>query len=143
MESDFPDAAPDEVMFSPAVRAAQEHDGSRAAYARRAAAGAFGQALSADTIAFIQARNSAYLATASADGQPYMQHRGGPPGFIKVLDKHTIAFADFSGNRQYITQGNLTENPKANIFIMDYVHRRRVKIWGTAEVIEDDPALIA
>ncbi|RYX90351.1 MAG: pyridoxamine 5'-phosphate oxidase, partial [Bradyrhizobiaceae bacterium] len=83
------------------------------------------------------------LATASADGQPYMQHRGGPKGFIKVLDRSTLAFADFSGNRQYITQGNLAENPKANIFIMDYAQRRRVKIWGTAKVVEDDAALLA
>jgi predicted pyridoxine 5'-phosphate oxidase superfamily flavin-nucleotide-binding protein len=72
-----------------------------------------------------------------------MQHRGGPKGFVKILDKQTLAFADYSGNRQYITQGNLAENPKANIFIMDYAHRRRVKLWGTARVVEDDPALLA
>jgi hypothetical protein len=83
-----------------------------------------------------------YFATASADGQPYIQHRGGPKGFIKVLDNNTIAFADYSGNRQYITQGNLSENPKANIFVMDYAHRRRVKIWGEARVVDDDPALL-
>ena len=85
--------------------------------------------------------NSFYLATALADGQPYIQHRGGPKGFVKILDKNTIAFADYSGNRQYITQGNLSENPKAHIFVMDYAHRRRVKIWGEARVVEDDPAL--
>ncbi|MFN5523099.1 pyridoxamine 5'-phosphate oxidase family protein, partial [Bradyrhizobium sp.] len=84
---------------------------------------------------------SFYLATASADGQPYIQHRGGPKGFLKVLDSRTLAFADFSGNRQYITQGNLSENPRAYIFLMDYAHRRRVKIWGTARVVEDDAAL--
>ena len=83
------------------------------------------------------------LATASADGQPYIQHRGGPKGFVKVLDKNTLAFADYSGNRQYITQGNLSENPKAHIFVMDYAHRRRVKIWGEARVVDDDPALTA
>ena len=93
--------------------------------------------------AFLADTDSLFLATASADGQPYMQHRGGPKGFVKVLDKHTLAFADFSGNRQYITQGNLAENPKANIFIMDYAHRRRVKLWGTARVVEDDAALLA
>ena len=77
----------------------------------------------------------------SADGQPYIQHRGGPKGFVKILDKTTIAFADYGGNRQYITQGNLSENPKAYIFVMDYAHRRRVKIWGEARVVDDDPAL--
>ena len=79
----------------------------------------------------------------SADGQPYIQHRGGPKGFVRILDKNTLAFADYSGNRQYITQGNLSENPKANIFLMDYAHRRRVKIWGEARVVDDDPALLA
>ena len=83
-----------------------------------------------------------YFATASADGQPYIQHRGGPKGFIRVLDKNTLAFADYSGNRQYITQGNLSENNKAHIFLMDYAHRRRVKIWGEARVVDDDPALL-
>ncbi len=87
--------------------------------------------------------DSFFLATASADGQPYIQHRGGPKGFIKVLDKNTLAFADYSGNRQFITQGNLSENPKAYIFLMDYAHRRRVKIWGEARVVDDDPALLA
>ncbi len=91
--------------------------------------------------AFLAEANSFFLATAHADGQPYIQHRGGPKGFVKVLDKHTLAFADYSGNRQYITQGNLSENPKAYIFVMDYAHRRRVKIWGEARVVEDDPAL--
>lgn len=92
--------------------------------------------------AFLADTDSLFLATASADGQPYMQHRGGPKGFVKIRDKHTLGFADYSGNRQYITQGNLAENPKANIFIMDYAHRRRVKLWGTARVVEDDPALL-
>ncbi len=86
--------------------------------------------------------NSFYFATASAEGQPYIQHRGGPKGFIKILDKNTLAFADYSGNRQYITQGNLSENPKAYIFVMDYAHRRRVKLWGEARVVEDDDALL-
>jgi predicted pyridoxine 5'-phosphate oxidase superfamily flavin-nucleotide-binding protein len=91
--------------------------------------------------AFLADANSFYLATASADGQPYIQHRGGPKGFLKVLDKQTLAFTDYAGNRQYITQGNLSENPKAYIFVMDYAHRRRVKIWGEARVVEDDEAL--
>lgn len=93
--------------------------------------------------AFLAETNSFFLATASADGQPYIQHRGGPKGFIKVLDSKTLAFANYAGNRQYISQGNLSENPKAHIFVMDFAHRRRVKIWGTARMIEDDPALLA
>ena len=84
-----------------------------------------------------------FLGTASADGQPYIQHRGGPPGFLKVIDDRTIGFADFAGNRQYITLGNLSENPKAHLFLIDYAGRRRVKLWGEARVIENDPDLIA
>jgi predicted pyridoxine 5'-phosphate oxidase superfamily flavin-nucleotide-binding protein len=83
-----------------------------------------------------------YLGTASAEGQPYIQYRGGPPGFLKVLDDRTLAFADFGGNRQYITLGNLSENPRAFIFLMDYANRRRVKLWGTARVVEDDDKLL-
>ena len=93
--------------------------------------------------AFIAEQRSVFLATATRDGQPYVQHRGGPPGFLRVLDDKTIAFADFKGNRQYITQGNLADNPKAHLFLIDYGHRRRVKIWGEARVVEDDPALMA
>ena len=88
-------------------------------------------------------QRSFYLATASKDGQPYVQHRGGPPGFLRVIDERTLAFADFAGNRQYITTGNLEENPKAMIFLMDYARRQRVKIWGTARVIENDAELNA
>ncbi len=93
--------------------------------------------------AFLGETNSLYFSTASANGQPYIQHRGGPKGFVKILDKTTLAFADYRGNRQYITQGNLSENPKAHIFITDYAHRRRVKIWGEARVVDDDPALLS
>jgi uncharacterized protein len=93
--------------------------------------------------AFIAAQNSVFLATASRDGQPYIQHRGGPPGFLRVLDDRTVAFVDFAGNRQYITQGNLAENPKAYLFLMDYAQRRRVKVWGEARVVEDDAELTA
>ena len=95
-----------------------------------------------DLATFIAERDSIYLATASADGRPYIQHRGGPKGFLKVLDDHTLAFADFSGNRQYITVGNLLENNKAFIFLMDYANQTRIKIWGKAEVIDDNPALV-
>ncbi len=84
-----------------------------------------------------------YLGTASAKGQPYIQHRGGPPGFLKVLDDQTLGFADFGGNRQFITLGNLAENPQAFIFLMDYANRRRVKLWGTARVVETDAELLA
>ena len=87
-------------------------------------------------------RASVFLGTASAAGQPYIQHRGGPPGFLKVIDDKTIGFADFSGNRQYITQGNLSENPKAFLFLLDYAHRQRIKLWGEARVVEDDPGLL-
>ncbi|WP_407157970.1 pyridoxamine 5'-phosphate oxidase family protein [Bradyrhizobium sp. STM 3557] len=132
---------PSDVAFSPAVKAIQTRKGSREAYAHVEQTRGWRTDIDADLAAFLAETTSFYLSTASADGQPYIQHRGGPAGFIKVLDSHTLAFADFAGNRQYITQGNLAENPKAHIFIMDYAHRRRVKIWGEAKVVEDDPAL--
>ncbi|MCB9764332.1 MAG: pyridoxamine 5'-phosphate oxidase family protein [Alphaproteobacteria bacterium] len=121
-----------DVAFSPAVKEAQARRGSRAAYARRD----FGQDLTPELQAFLQARDSVYLATASADGQPYVQHRGGAPGFLAVVDPRTLAFADYAGNRQYITVGNLSENPRVMLFAMDYPSRRRLKLWGRAEVLE-------
>ena len=130
-----------DVAFTPAVKAIQTRKGSREGYAHVEQKGGWRTEIDENLRAFLADANSFYLATANADGQPYIQHRGGPKGFIKVLDKSTIAFADYSGNRQFITQGNLSENPKAHIFVMDYAHRRRVKIWGEARVIEDDPAL--
>jgi predicted pyridoxine 5'-phosphate oxidase superfamily flavin-nucleotide-binding protein len=135
--------APDEVMFSAAVRAEQARRGSRESNARRAAAGGFARELSADVIAFITERNSAYLATASSDGQPYVQHRGGPSGFLRVLDEHTVAFAEFAGSRQYISIGNLAENERAFLFLMDYAAARRLKLWGCARVVAGDPDLFA
>jgi predicted pyridoxine 5'-phosphate oxidase superfamily flavin-nucleotide-binding protein len=132
-----------DVAFTPAVKTIQDRKGSRAAYARVEDNGGWRTEVDDNLAAFLTETNSLFFATASADGQPYIQHRGGPKGFVKVLDKHTLAFADYSGNKQFITQGNLTENPKANIFIMDFAHRRRVKLWGTARVVEDDPALLA
>ena len=126
-----------DVAFSPAVKSIQTRKGSREGYARRD----WRREVDDNLAAFLGEANSFYLATASGDGQPYIQHRGGPKGFLKVLDKTALAFADYSGNRQYITQGNLSENPRAYIFVMDYAHRRRVKIWGEARVVEDDPAL--
>ncbi|MGY8636460.1 pyridoxamine 5'-phosphate oxidase family protein [Bradyrhizobium sp. 14AA] len=131
---------PSDVAFSPAVKAIQARKGSREAYARAEQRG-WRTEVDENLEAFLADANSFYFATASADGQPYIQHRGGPKGFLKVLDKQTLAFTDFAGNQQYLTQGNLSENPKAYIFVMDYAHRRRVKIWGEARVVEDDEAL--
>ena len=131
-----------DVAFTPVVKSIQARKGSRAAYARVEQNG-WRTEIDEQLAAVLADSNSIYLATASGDGQPYIQHRGGPKGFIKVLDSQTIAFTDFAGNRQYITQGNLAENPKAYIFVMDYAHRRRVKIWGEARIVEDDPALLA
>ncbi|MGJ4940164.1 pyridoxamine 5'-phosphate oxidase family protein [Bradyrhizobium sp. HKCCYLS1011] len=132
---------PSDVAFSPAVKAIQSRKGSREAYAHVEQDRGWRTEIDPDLAAFLAQTTSFYLATASADGQPYIQHRGGPAGFLKALDTRTLAFADYSGNRQYISQGNLSENSKAQIFIMDYAHRRRVKIWGEARVVEDDPAL--
>ena len=129
-----------DVAFSPAVKTIQARKGSREAYARSEQRG-WRTEVDDNLAAFLADANSFYFATASADGQPYIQHRGGPKGFLKVLDKQTLAFADYAGNQQFITQGNLSENPKAYIFVMDYAHRRRVKIWGEARVVEDDEAL--
>jgi predicted pyridoxine 5'-phosphate oxidase superfamily flavin-nucleotide-binding protein len=131
-----------DVAFTPAVKAVQARKGSREAYAHVEQKGGWRTEIDENLAAFLSESNSIYFATASADGQPYIQHRGGPKGFVRILDKNTIAFADYSGNRQYITQGNLTENVKAQLFVMDYAHRRRVKIWGEARVVDDDPALL-
>src|SRR5215471_4239668 len=131
-----------DVAFTPAVKAIQTRKGSREAYARVEERGGWRTEIDEDLASRLADTDSLYLATATADGQPYIQHRGGPKGFVKILDKNTIAFADYSGNRQYITQGNLSENSRAYIFVMDYARRRRVKIWGEARMVEDDPALL-
>ncbi len=131
-----------DIGFSPSVKAAQEQRGSRAGYALMEQKGGWSDEITPELAAFISQRDSLYLGTASADGQPYIQHRGGPKGFVKVLDNKTLAFADFSGNRQYISVGNLDENDRAFIFLMDYPNRRRIKIWGRAEFVEDAPALL-
>jgi uncharacterized protein len=131
-----------DVAFTPAVKSIQTRKGSREANANVEARGGWRTEIDENLAAFLAQTNSFYFSTASADGQPYIQHRGGPKGFIKVLDKTTLGFADYKGNRQYISQGNLSENPKAHIFLMDYAHRRRVKIWGEARIVEDDPALL-
>lgn len=130
---------PVDIAFTPAVKAAQERKGSRAIYAGME----MGETIDPNLAAFIAGVRSFYLATASKDGQPYIQHRGGPPGFLHVAGERQLAFADFKGNRQFITTGNLSENPKAYIFLMDYAHRQRIKIWGTARVVEGDAELEA
>ncbi|MEP9368963.1 pyridoxamine 5'-phosphate oxidase family protein [Xanthobacter sp. VNH20] len=137
-----PSPIPSDIAFSPAVKAIQTLKGSRAGYRRMEESGGWRHVITPDLAAFVAAQTSVFLATASANGQPYIQHRGGPAGFLRVLDAQTIAFADFKGNRQYITLGNLSENPAAYIFMIDYANRRRIKMWGTARVVEDDPALL-
>ncbi|MEO8604710.1 MAG: pyridoxamine 5'-phosphate oxidase family protein [bacterium] len=129
--------------MTPAVKAIQTRKGSRHGYANMEKRGAWETRITPEVAEFIGRQNSAFLGTANAAGQPYIQHRGGPPGFLKVVDEHTIAFADFTGNRQYITQGNLGENPKAMLFLIDFAAQQRVKIWGEARVVEDDAALVA
>jgi predicted pyridoxine 5'-phosphate oxidase superfamily flavin-nucleotide-binding protein len=131
-----------DVAFTPAVKAVQVRKGSREMFAEVEENGGWRTEIDENLAAFLAETSSFFLATASADGQPYIQHRGGPKGFIRILDKNTLAFANYAGNRQYITQGNLSENSKAHIFVMDFAHRRRVKIWGEARMIDDDPALL-
>lgn len=131
-----------DIAFTPTVKALQAQRGSREAYARQEARGGFRTVVDEDLVDFLAGVDTAYLATANLDGQPYAQHRGGPRGFIRVLDDRTLAFADYSGNRQYISTGNLADNDKAFLFLMDYAHRRRIKLWGHARV-SNDPAMIA
>jgi predicted pyridoxine 5'-phosphate oxidase superfamily flavin-nucleotide-binding protein len=132
-----------DVAFTPAVKAVQARKGSRRAYERMEAKGSWRTRITPDLATFIAAQRSIFLATANREGQPYIQHRGGPPGFLRVLDDTTLGFVDFVGNRQYITTGNLAENPKAQLFLIDYAHRQRIKIWGWARVVEGDDQLIA
>lgn len=133
---------PSDVAFTPAVKAIQARNGSRGAYARMEEGEGWETTLTPEVAAFIAAQTSVFLGTANAAGQPYIQHRGGPAGFLRVLDERTIGFADLRGNRQFITLGNLAENPRAHLFLIDYAQRRRVKIWGEARVVEDQPALL-
>lgn len=131
-----------DVAFTPAVRSQQHRWGSRRAYAALEARGGWADEIDASLAAFIEARDSFFLATASADGQPYMQHRGGAPGLLRVIGPRTLGFADYRGNRQYISAGNLSENPRAMLFLIDYAAQQRVKVWGKARITED-PAEIA
>ena len=132
-----------DVAFTPAVKAIQARKGSRHGYARMEQSGGWKAEITDELRDFIAAQTSVFLATANAQGQPYIQHRGGPPGFLRVLDDHTLAFVDYAGNKQFISSGNLSENPKAQLFLMDYAHRQRIKIWGEAQVVEGDEALTA
>ncbi len=134
---------PSDVAFTATVKAIQARKGSRSSYARMETNGGWQTSITPELAAFLSAQTSAFLATANADGQPYIQHRGGPPGFLVPLDARTIGFADYRGNRQYVTLGNVAENPKAHLFLIDYAHRRRIKLWGTLRAVEDDPDLVA
>jgi len=131
-------SGPEDVMFSPAVKAEQARLGSRASFQDRE----WATEITDNLRQFLDAIDTFFLATASADGRPYLQHRGGPPGFLKPIGPRTLAFADFAGNRQYITLGHLKENDRAHIFIPHFATQQRVKLWGRARVIEDDPMLM-
>lgn len=132
-----------DIAFTPAVKAIQAQRGSRANYERMEERGGFRTGIDDRLREFLTTVDTAYLATANAAGQPYAQHRGGPKGFIRVLNDTTLAFADYAGNRQYVTLGNLEENAQAFLFLMDYAQRRRIKVWGKARAVTDDPALLA
>lgn len=136
------DVHPSDIAFTDTVKALQSRKGSRRAYANMENGRGWQTTITPELKTFIEAQISVFLATANAAGQPYIQHRGGPPGFLRVLDESTLGFVDYSGNRQYISSGNLLENPKAHLFLIDYAHRRRVKIWGNARFVENDAALI-
>ncbi|MBD2255782.1 pyridoxamine 5'-phosphate oxidase family protein [Nostoc parmelioides FACHB-3921] len=131
-----------EIAFTPEVQAAQEERGSRQTYDRYIANGPANDTVTPKIAEFIAQLEGFYLGTISSNGYPYIQFRGGPPGFLKVLNEKTLGFADFSGNVQYITVGNLSGNDKAFLFLMDYRHRRRIKIWGRAEYIEGESSLL-
>jgi predicted pyridoxine 5'-phosphate oxidase superfamily flavin-nucleotide-binding protein len=125
-----------DIAFTPIVKSLQARKGSRRAYANMEQNGSWKTQITPELEEFIAAQRSVFLATVNGEGQPYIQHRGGPPGFLRVLDEHTIGFVDFSGNRQFISSGNLLENPKAHLFLIDYQQRRRVKVWGEARMVE-------
>ena len=131
-----------DIAFTPVVKAMQEKNGSRKSYGKMEAGSGWHDRVTDELRDFLAKRDSFYLGTANSEGQPYIQHRGGPSGFLRVLDDRTLAFADFGGNRQYITAATLQENNKAFIFLMDYPNRKRIKVWGTAKVVDDDPELM-
>lgn len=129
------------IAFTETVKELQRRNGSRDSYAKIDERG-WPSEITPQLAEFIAQQNSFYLATVNSGGQPYIQHRGGPRGFLKPVDARTLAMADFRGNRQFISQGNLIENAKAFIFMMDYANRRRIKIWGEARMVEGDMALL-
>lgn len=131
-----------DIAFTPTVKAIQERKGSRTSYSNMERGGSWRTEITGELKAFIESQDSIFIATVNSEGQPYIQHRGGPKGFLKVIDEKTIVFVDYAGNRQYITQGNLMDNPKAHLFLIDYENQRRVKIWGTARVEEGNQAEI-
>ncbi|PLX44729.1 MAG: pyridoxamine 5'-phosphate oxidase [Hyphomicrobiales bacterium] len=135
-------STPSDIAFTDAVKAVQAAKGSRDRIERFTQRRPWATRLTPDIADFIAARNSAFLGTANRDGQPYIQHRGGPAGFLQVLGERTIGFADLTGNHQYISLGNLSENPSAFLFLIDYSRRRRVKFWGKARVVEDDQSVL-
>jgi uncharacterized protein len=132
-----------DVAFSPTVKAVQSERGSRAAYARVERGGGFDEVVTAELAGFLAEIDTAFLATTSGDGQPYVQHRGGPRGFIRPLGPHTIGFLDFAGNRQYVSTGNLRDNDRVCLLLVDYARRRRIKVWGTARAVPTTPELLA
>jgi len=132
---------PSDIAFTPAVKTIQNQKGSRGSYARMERSDGWQTTITPDLTEFLAELDMFYLGTTNAEGQPYIQYRGGSPGFLKVIDEHTLGFADFGGNRQYITLGNLSENSKAFLFLMDYANSRRVKVWGTARVVEGNATL--
>lgn len=132
-----------DVAFSPAVKQVQGERGSRAAYARMERDGGFETQVTESLRAFLAQVDTGFLATASAEGQPYIQHRGGPRGFIQGLDNHTLGFVDFVGNRQYVSTGNLSENERVCLFLIDYARQRRVKVWGTARAVPATDELLS
>ena len=131
-----------DIAFTPTVKQLQDQRGSRATYRRMEERGGWRSEITPELADFIAAQDSLFLGTSTADGQPYIQHRGGPPGFVQVLDARTLAFADYRGNRQFISTGNLADNPKAYLMLIDYARRRRFKLWGTARMVSDDPELL-
>ena len=131
-----------DIAYTPVVKAMQTKQGSRPSYARMESGGSWETTVTPELEAFLAELDMFYLGTANAEGQPYIQYRGGSPGFLKTIDQKTLGFVDFGGNRQYITLGNLSDNSKAFIFLMDYAHSRRIKLWGKARVVDDDPALL-
>ena len=137
--------SPGDVAFGPAAKAWQTRFGSREAYERRDEKGAWRTAITPELAAFIAERDSFYFATAGASGQPYVQHRGGPVGFLKVLDTSTIGFADFRGNRQYLSVGNITADERISLILMDYPRQRRLKLWGRARIVHEaeQPEILA